>query len=830
MTGAGTPETPPEQSEPARDAPIQGGPAREAGVIPDPHQPPLGGREGPEPAPTSNQPAGDGAGTTPLGGSRDDAPTPPDSGEGGATPERGREAQPPGGGPQPPPDAGIGGDAPPTSPAPRGESGPDAPAPATGGDRVTPVEHPQEVGASGGQRDPRSDDVDEGRSPKRLDQQEQQGSRETGDDDRVRREAAFDEAKRKAAAEVSARLVADLIARRFLPWALGTGGSPEDPGDASEPASLPRESAGDRATGVRPAEDSGLVERVWGGLREVVSTPGRQIETATAFMATAFSEAAGAMQEATELARDARAADPADLQRQIDERRDELSASSSPRAERELAVLESVQREQHDAALADRAAVADRDELQRMIDGRRDEVARSSSPAAERELEVLDRARRANPRTATDLRDALTAIDAVYDPLLQREHSQGELLAISDRHEAERNAVIHRFVANTAEQMAPMVGPDVTDVHARGKEIWGTVEQTVRLPVVVPSPFGLTTVQGPQELRVRHDVRLSVFDTETNEFARHTQFERDAIESEGLGPLEYLPGPLEAVKLASLVAKGVRALGRRVAGRSIDDTATTAARTIDEFVPPAAKAGDEAALPAAKAGDDVAPPAATGKAGDHAVPSAARDQPVSVQVGNTRIDGPPASGYALDTRVAGDGVQYVHVDVNARRETVVSIYAEVRPQIERQHFENKIPLASQIDDLSGRDYDRFHLLGRQLGGEAAEGVMHAPKGLNIGLQAILEGQLKGMQAGLAEGERIFVRARATSYPRDQFGGATARRFEYDFAVVSPKGEASERVGVVFDIAPPTSGGRWEHRVVPGGLGQTPPPRRAPAVR
>jgi hypothetical protein len=181
------------------------------------------------------------------------------------------------------------------------------------------------------------------------------------------------------------------------------------------------------------------------------------------------------------------------------------------------------------------------------------------------------------------------------------------------------------------------------------------------------------------------------------------------------------------------------------------------------------------------------------------------------------IDAPP--GMAVDPRVSGSGgIEGIRAKITDRNESVVAIYGRIRPQIPRQGFEDAIPPARNIDALRGLHYDNAHLWGRQFGDEAGAGVMHAPAEFNEVQQRVLEAQIKGLQSGLKPGEELILRARATSFPRDQYGGACARRYEYDFAVRTQSGGVSDRTGVVFDLPAPGSGSRDASvHITPGGL-------------
>lgn len=198
-------------------------------------------------------------------------------------------------------------------------------------------------------------------------------------------------------------------------------------------------------------------------------------------------------------------------------------------------------------------------------------------------------------------------------------------------------------------------------------------------------------------------------------------------------------------------------------------------------------------------------------------PAAPAAQPTVPVAEGPVIDSPP--GVTVDPRVSGSGgIEAIRARVSARNETVVSIYGRIRPQIPRHGFEDAIPPARDIDALRGLNYDNAHLWGRQFGDEAGAGVMHAPAEFNQVQQRVLEMQIKGLQSGLKPGEELLVRARATSFPRDQFGGACARRYEYDFAVRTQSGAVTDRTGVVFDLPPPGSGNRDPSiQITPGGL-------------
>lgn len=177
-----------------------------------------------------------------------------------------------------------------------------------------------------------------------------------------------------------------------------------------------------------------------------------------------------------------------------------------------------------------------------------------------------------------------------------------------------------------------------------------------------------------------------------------------------------------------------------------------------------------------------------------------------------------------DARTAGTGgIWDSHSGISRDNELVVTMNGQIlqpvldaRGNVRRAGLEKSLAPASSPDSLRGAGYDRAHLWGPQFGDEAAAGVMHAPSAFNRGQQRVLEDVLRGMRDNLREGERLVLQARATSFPRDQFGGAALRRGEYDFAVVKRSNEIVERVGVVFDLRPPTTPG-WVHRVVPGGL-------------
>jgi len=98
--------------------------------------------------------------------------------------------------------------------------------------------------------------------------------------------------------------------------------------------------------------------------------------------------------------------------------------------------------------------------------------------------------------------------------------------------------------------------------------------------------------------------------------------------------------------------------------------------------------------------------------------------------------------------------------------------------------------------------------------------MYAPKAANVGLQEVLEHQIRGMAEHAGPGQHVVVRARATSYPRTQGGGALARKFEYEVSVVDDAGKVIERTGIVMDIPLPSELARLgvpTPRISPGGL-------------
>jgi hypothetical protein len=296
------------------------------------------------------------------------------------------------------------------------------------------------------------------------------------------------------------------------------------------------------------------------------------------------------------------------------------------------------------------------------------------------------------------------------------------------------------------------------------------------------------------------------------------------------GALDLFRGIASFVTKAWEIAKG--ALAKLVSSEAFAELS----KAIEEFIEwlKGVKAPE---APAAKAAEDV------GKAG--AVPGGAKPKelytpkegPPDVKPETTpqttaepqpkavtpepkapTIDAPP--NYAVDSRVSGTGgIQRIGIEIDGNNQKVVKIYGKILPQIERQGFEETLPKAGKIDALRGRGYDRAHLWGRQFGDEAAEGVMHAPAGFNEAQQNVLEAQIKGMQANLRPGEELILRARATSFPRTQFGGACAKSFEYDIAVVNQAGAAVDRVGVIFRLEDPIAGGTFTTQVQSGALGK-----------
>jgi hypothetical protein len=158
----------------------------------------------------------------------------------------------------------------------------------------------------------------------------------------------------------------------------------------------------------------------------------------------------------------------------------------------------------------------------------------------------------------------------------------------------------------------------------------------------------------------------------------------------------------------------------------------------------------------------------------------------------------------VDRRTAGTGgIHTIDVDVGSRREQVVTITGQVLRQIPRRGLENTLRAPEQVPSLRGRGYDRAHLWGRQFGDEAAAGVMYAPGAFNTGPQRVLEDTVKGMRQRLRPGERLMLRARATSFPSYPFvSWSPLRRAEYVFRILAPDGTVVHRTSLRFDIGAP----------------------------
>lgn len=188
----------------------------------------------------------------------------------------------------------------------------------------------------------------------------------------------------------------------------------------------------------------------------------------------------------------------------------------------------------------------------------------------------------------------------------------------------------------------------------------------------------------------------------------------------------------------------------------------------------------------------------------------------------------PVSNF--DARTAGGGgIWDNHAGISRNNEHVATVNGEVLdPQrlpdgrIKRANLEKTLPSPELIDSLKDRGYQRAHLWGPQFGDEAANGIMYAPGSFNTGRQRVLEATIAGMRKNLdlADGERLVLQARATSFPRDQFGGQALSRAEYDFAVVRTGSDGRtriiERVGVSFKVDPPPKS-TWQSQTHPGGL-------------
>jgi hypothetical protein len=222
----------------------------------------------------------------------------------------------------------------------------------------------------------------------------------------------------------------------------------------------------------------------------------------------------------------------------------------------------------------------------------------------------------AGPRNPQELQDARARLADKYGKVIEDPRSRWEAF---ERFQKEDAALIKRYVTNAAKSLAGKMGSNITDIHAKGEEIWGTVHSTTRVPVWEDSPFGVvgTRVKGWKEEPTSVKTRLYKFDHHTETLQVRTQFERDAIQSEGLGPIEYISLVRLGAALSSSVVKalvkqrgapavksfadGTGATGRP--GSVADDAAKATSRGAAKLSDDAAKATSRGA---AKLSDDAA--------------------------------------------------------------------------------------------------------------------------------------------------------------------------------------------------------------------------------
>jgi putative RNase toxin 4 of polymorphic toxin system len=138
----------------------------------------------------------------------------------------------------------------------------------------------------------------------------------------------------------------------------------------------------------------------------------------------------------------------------------------------------------------------------------------------------------------------------------------------------------------------------------------------------------------------------------------------------------------------------------------------------------------------------------------------------------------------------------------------VSISGEMRNPLPRvgpatPNFEKDLP---RVGEIGLANYQIAHLWGPGLGDEARDGMMYAPREVNLAVQARVESVLRSLhRMASAQGGTVEVTAGATSYPRLAWHGhEILKEASYRFSVRFPDGTSSPTTEVRISVPPPGS--------------------------
>lgn len=187
-----------------------------------------------------------------------------------------------------------------------------------------------------------------------------------------------------------------------------------------------------------------------------------------------------------------------------------------------------------------------------------------------------------------------------------------------------------------------------------------------------------------------------------------------------------------------------------------------------------------------------------------------------------------------DSRTAGrGGIRVISEIVNKLNQTETTIKGYLQPGIQNRSRNapnyNKEALwailRAEHPQMTG--WEAAHLWGPGFGDEAAAGILLAPKLVNQRLQNdLIERFLRNEVRPWAEarGLRLFLRAKATSKPRNRWGGIAMDSVQYDFFVEHPDGQREQIGRYQFSVSDPPSG-RIHDLVIKGPTPSTPARRR-----
>jgi Bacterial toxin 4 len=187
-----------------------------------------------------------------------------------------------------------------------------------------------------------------------------------------------------------------------------------------------------------------------------------------------------------------------------------------------------------------------------------------------------------------------------------------------------------------------------------------------------------------------------------------------------------------------------------------------------------------------------------------------------------------------DSRTAGrGGIRVISEIVNKLNQTETTIEGYLQPGIQNRsrnapnYNEEKLWAILRAKHPQMTGWEAAHLWGPGFGDEAAAGILLAPKSVNQRLQNhLIERFLRKEVRPWAEarGLRLFLRAKATSKPRNRWGGIAMDSVQYDFFVEHPDGHREQIGRYQFSVSDPPSG-RIHDLVIKGPTPSTPARRR-----